>query len=78
MTFGDDSALSRDELQQFVDLYDRFGTPIDWRVGDVAVVDNYRFAHGRPGIHLEAGEARTLGVLLGEQYDRVGVVNDKW
>ncbi len=78
MTFGDDSEISRDELQQFVDVYDRFGTEIDWRVGEVAVIDNYRFAHGRPGIHLRAGEQRQLGVLLGEQYDRVGVMNDRW
>jgi alpha-ketoglutarate-dependent taurine dioxygenase len=78
MTFGDDSEISRDELQQFVDLYDRFGTEIDWRVGDIAIIDNYRFAHGRPGIRLSDGETRTLGVVLGEQYDRVGVITDKW
>ncbi len=78
MTFGDDSEISRDELEQFVEVYDRFGTEIDWRVGDVAVICNYRFAHGRPGIQLRAGESRTLGVVLGEQYDRVGVRTDAW
>jgi hypothetical protein len=78
LTFGDDTELTRDELQQFVDVYDRFGTPIDWRRGDVGIVCNYRFAHGRPGIHLAAGEARQLGVVLGEQYDRVGNCADKW
>ncbi|MGI9644459.1 MAG: TauD/TfdA family dioxygenase [Ilumatobacteraceae bacterium] len=78
MTFGDDTPFTREDLELFVDVYDRFGTPIDWRVGDVAVIDNYRFAHGRPGIHLGEGESRTLGVLLGEQYDRVGVDPGKW
>jgi hypothetical protein len=78
LTFGDDTELTRAELEQFVEVYDRFGTPIDWRVGDVAVVCNYRFAHGRPGIDLAPGEHRELGVLLGEQFDRVGVRAGKW
>ena len=78
LTFGDGSAFSRDELQQFVDVYDAFGTPIDWNVGDVAVICNYRFAHGRPGVHLADGERRELGVVLGAQFDRVGALTDRW
>lgn len=78
LTFGDDSEFTREELALFIDIYDRFGIPIDWRVGDVALICNYRFAHGRPGIHLEAGEERELGVMLGEQFDRVGALPGKW
>ncbi|MEO0423791.1 MAG: TauD/TfdA family dioxygenase [Pseudomonadota bacterium] len=78
LTFGDDTPFTRDELKRFIDIYDRFGIPIDWRVGDIAVVCNYRFAHGRPAIHLEAGEERELGVMLGEQFDRLGIVPGKW
>lgn len=78
LTFGDDSEFSRDELQQMVSLYDRFGIKVDWRRGDVAVFDNFRFAHGRPSIELRAGEARELGVMLGPKYDRVGQAPDKW
>jgi len=78
MTFGDDSEFSRDELRQMVSQYDRFGIKVDWRQGDVAVFDNFRFAHGRPGIDLQDGEARQLGVVLGPKYDRVGQLNDKW
>ncbi len=78
LTFGDDSEMSRDELREFVEIYGRHGIPIDWRKGDLAIVCNYRFAHGRPGIHLEDGEARELGVILGAQYDRVGAKPDKW
>ena len=78
MTFGDGTEFTRDELEQFIKVYDDFGTPIDWRVGDVAVICNYRFAHGRPEIKLEDGESRRLGVLLGEQFDRIGQRNDKW
>jgi hypothetical protein len=47
-------------------------------VGDIAVVCNFRFAHGRPGIHLEKGEERELGVLIGEAYERQQDLDGKW
>jgi hypothetical protein len=78
LTFGDGSEMTREEKQTFVDVYDRFGTRIDWQVGDVAVFCNYRFAHGRPGIHLDDGEERELGVMIGEPFERVGDLPDKW
>ncbi len=78
MTYGDDSEFSREEREEFVRLYDRFGIRVDWEVGDVAVFCNYRFAHGRPGIELGEGEGRELGVLLGERYDRCGQLPDRW
>jgi hypothetical protein len=78
LTFGDLSEMTREEKQQFVDVYDRFGIPIDWKVGDVAIVCNWRWAHGRPDIQLEAGELRELGVLIGEPFNRVGDLDDKW
>jgi hypothetical protein len=78
LTFGDDSEMSWDEKRQFVNIYDRFGTRVDWRVGDVVVFCNYRYAHGRPGIHLDEGEERELGVLIGEPFIRIGDLPDKW
>ena len=78
LTFGDLSEMTREEKQLFVDVYDRFGIPIRWNVGDIAIVCNYRFAHGRPGIHLDGDEERELGVLIGETYERVGDLPDKW
>ncbi|MFW2332827.1 TauD/TfdA family dioxygenase [Ilumatobacter sp.] len=78
MTFGDDTDFTADELRQFVDVYDRFGSPIDWRVGDVGVICNFRFAHGRPSIVLGHDEERELGVLLGEPFERWGSVDGKW
>lgn len=78
LTFGDGTEMSDDEKRQFVAAYDRFGMAVDWRVGDIVIVCNYRFAHGRPGIHLAAGEERELGVLIGEAYERVGDVDGKW
>ncbi len=78
MTFGDGTPFSDDERRQWIDLYDRFGTPIRWSPGDVAIVCNYRFAHGRRGIDLRDGEARTLGVMLGRPYPRIGARPDAW
>lgn len=78
LTFGNDEPMSRAEKKLFVDIYDRFGMPLDWSVGDILVVCNYRFAHGRPGIFLEPGEQRELGVLIGETFERVGDLPDKW
>ncbi|MEM7277592.1 MAG: TauD/TfdA family dioxygenase, partial [Pseudomonadota bacterium] len=78
LTFGDGTEMTRDEKQQFVDVYDNFGIPIDWQQGDVALVCNYRFAHGRPRIFLENGEERELGVLIGESYDRLQDKPEKW
>jgi len=78
LTFGDGTELSREEKRLFVDVYDRFGIPIRWQVGDVALVCNFRFAHGRPGIRLEPGETRELGVLIGAAYERVGDLPGKW
>jgi hypothetical protein len=66
LTFGDDTEMTREEKELFVDIYDRFGIPVPWNVGDIAIVCNYRFAHGRPGIRLGDGEERELGVLIGE------------
>lgn len=78
LTFGDGSEMTREEKQQFVDVYDRHGTPIKWRQGDVMVFCNYRFAHGRPAITLKGNEQRELGVIVGENYVRTGAMEGKW
>eukprot|EP00051_Salpingoeca_urceolata_P005423 m.73145 g.73145 ORF g.73145 m.73145 type:complete len:417 (+) comp14315_c0_seq3:284-1534(+) len=78
LTFGDDTPMTRDELYQFVNVYDRFGFPIEWQSGDVAIFCNYRFAHGRPSYELGAGEQRQIGVVLGDMFDRVGSLDGKW
>jgi len=78
ITYGDDSEMSREELEQFVGIYDKYGIPINWAVGDIAVMCNYRWAHGRPIFHLEEGENRELGVVLGGVFDRIGQQEGKW
>ncbi len=78
LTFGDLTEMTREEKQLFIDIYDRHGMPIPWKVGDVALICNYRFAHGRPGVDLKEGEERELGVLIGESFERQETFDDKW
>lgn len=78
LTFGDDTEMTREEKQQFVDIYDQIGIPIAWNVGEIAIVCNYRFAQGRPGVHLDYGEERELGVMIGESFEQVDCQGDKW
>lgn len=78
LTFGDGSRLSDDEIEQFIDVYADHGQPIPWQQGDVAVICNYRWAHGRPAIHLQPGEQRELGVLLGRGFPRQGDRASAW
>jgi hypothetical protein len=78
LTFGDGTEMTAEEKALFIKIYDDFGIPIPWKVGDVALICNYRFAHGRPAVHLKEGEQRELGVLIGESFDRLQTVDDKW
>jgi len=78
MTFGDGSPISVDELKLWVHLYDRGGIRVQWQTGDVVAFCNYRYAHGRPAFELNSWEERQIGVMLGEKFDRVGVVEGAW
>lgn len=78
LNFGDDEVMTREEKQTFVDVYDKYGIPIYWSKGDIAVICNFRTAHGRPQYALEDDEKRELGVVLGETFSRVGDLPDKW
>ena len=78
MYFGDDTPLSLEEKQLWTDAYDMFGIPLPWQAGDVAVLCNMRYAHGRPGVHLLPGEQRELGVMLGPYLGRKESLADKW
>ncbi|MEM0946493.1 MAG: TauD/TfdA family dioxygenase [Pseudomonadota bacterium] len=78
LTLGNDEEITPEEVRLFIDVYDRFGTPINWSVGDIALVCNYRFAHGRPAVHLDPGEGRELGVMIGESFERLQDLPNKW
>ena len=78
LTFGDGTEMSAEEKALFLKVYDDYGIPIPWQVGDIAIICNYRFAHGRPAVHLQEGEERELGVLIGESFDRVEARDGKW
>ena len=78
MLFGDNTLISLEEKQLWTDAYDNFGIPLAWQPGDVAVVCNMRFAHGRPGVELLPGERRELGVMLGRLFERKETLEGKW
>eukprot|EP00977_Amphora_coffeiformis_P003815 scaffold765_cov160-Amphora_coffeaeformis.AAC.16 len=78
MLFGDDTPFSLEEKQLWTDTYDNFGIPLRWQDGDVAVLCNMRYAHGRPGVHLQPDEQRELGVMLGPFVERKMTREDKW
>mmetsp|Transcript_45517 Transcript_45517/g.75622 ORF Transcript_45517/g.75622 Transcript_45517/m.75622 type:complete len:422 (+) Transcript_45517:122-1387(+) len=78
ITFGDDTDLTYDEVKQFVDIYDKYGIGLNWKVGDVAVMCNWRWAHGRPRYEVKEHESRELGVVLGPVFERRGQKGGKW
>jgi hypothetical protein len=78
MTFGDGEEMTREDFETFVKVYEDNGIPIHWNAGDIAVICNYRFAHGRLGFNLEDGEKRELGVILGEMFPRAQCKEGKW
>lgn len=78
MLWGDDEPMTLEEKQLWTDAYDMFGIPLKWQPGDVALLCNLRYAHGRPAIHLLPGEKRELGVMLGRFFERQETREDKW
>lgn len=47
LTFGSGEEIPPAALESLVELSRRFVHPVEWRDGDVALVDNYRVMHGR-------------------------------
>merc|ERR1712110_353001 len=75
MMFGDDTEFNRQELEQLLYLFDKYGMPVKWTPGEVVVCCNYRWAHGRPPCGLNPGDERELGVQLGIPFRRIGQNN---
>jgi hypothetical protein len=76
--FGDDTPSTREERKQLMEVHDNHGIPIDWQEGDVAMICNRRFAHGRPAINIQPGENRKIGVKLGKGFKRQGDTKQGW
>jgi hypothetical protein len=78
LNFGNGEVMTREDKQFWVDCYDKNGVPILWKKGDLAIICNYRTAHGRPPMKLENGDKRDLAVILGETYERQGELDGKF
>ena len=72
MTFGDDSLFDADFLDFFCGILDKYGVRVPWQVGDISMMCNFRWLHGRPGFVKKAGQERELAVMLGERFYRQG------
>jgi hypothetical protein len=46
-TFGDGSPIGDDEMRHLLDVYRRRQIAMAWRPGDLLVLDNVLWAHGR-------------------------------
>ena len=46
-TFGDGSPIPRSDITAIADAFERHRSEMRWRRGDVLILDNLRFAHGR-------------------------------
>lgn len=63
-TFGDGSPIGDDEMRHLLDMYRRHQVVFPWRPGDLLVLDNVLWAHGR---NPYAGR-RTILVAMGSLY----------
>lgn len=78
LNFGDGEVMTRAEKKLWNECYEENGIPIAWRKGDMAIICNYRTAHGRPAYELDKHERRDLAVILGETYTRQGELAGKF
>lgn len=63
-TFPGES-MSHEEISEFHELTEKFAIDIEWEEGDVAILDNLRFSHGRAPFE----GTRRLQVAMGKRRD---------
>jgi alpha-ketoglutarate-dependent taurine dioxygenase len=62
-TFGDGSEISAAELEKVRNAFKESSIAFPWNAGDVLVLDNMQFAHGRRPFR---GQRRVIAALLGD------------
>ena len=72
MTLGNGREFTRLELQELINVYGKSSIRVDWEKGDIVIICNYRFAHGRPRHNTERDGEREIRVCLGPVFDRIG------
>ncbi len=58
MTYGDGRSLADDDIAEVYVAYNRASLALDWKVVDLAMLDNLRWAHARPAYRLGEGWSR--------------------
>ena len=71
VTYADGSPFSADDLDNLDHAFARYTIPLQWRPGDIAVLENIAWTHSRPPYRLEAGEQRKIGILVSNHRARV-------
>ena len=65
-TWGDGTEVSSEERQTIETFYKKTNIEIDWEVGDILVLDNLWYGHGR-----DAFEGyREVSVMIGDSINR--------
>lgn len=64
--FGDGSVINDDTIKTITTVLETHTQPIDWVRGDVAIIDNMRWMHGRSPYQGERVVHATMGLSTGE------------
>ena len=70
MTYADGSPFSAQDLDNLDNAFARYSIPLQWRPGDIAVLENIAWTHARPPYRLEPGEQRRIGILVSNHRPR--------
>jgi len=64
--YGDGSPIEASDIQKIRNAFDLHQTGMDWRLGDLLILDNFRYAHGRMPfkgarrLHVSMAKAETV------------------
>lgn len=73
LTFGNGEELTEEDLKIITDITIDHSLEHHWQAGDLVVLDNLRFTHGRKPFKLEAGEKREIYVAMRHPTKRQGI-----
>ena len=69
--YADGSPFSERDLATLDQAYSRYTLPLQWRPGDIAVLENIAWTHSRPPYRLAADDERKIGILVSDHQPRL-------
>ena len=70
VSYADGSQFTNDDLAAMDTAFSRYTIPLQWRPGDIAVIENIAWTHSRPPFSLKDGEERKIGILVSNHTPR--------